>query len=109
MAKDKTAQTPALRKGSAWEDALKAVDRALGSRLQGVASATVARLIGFWVLWHLTGGFDGLKAAGWPRSTIWRSRQDFVKVFGVEVEDFLPEMVADIGAWRERPVRGRRG
>src|SRR5262245_58464662 len=38
--------------------------------------ATIAKesseLLGFWVTWHLAGGFDRLESWGWHRATIYR-------------------------------------
>ena len=31
-----------------------------------------SELIGFWVAWHLAGGFDNLERGGWHRATIFR-------------------------------------
>lgn len=109
MAKDKTTPAP-FRRGGPWEDLLRTFDRAVGSPAQGFTAQAVARLVGFWVLWHISGGESGLRDIGWPRNTIWRNRKDFQRVFGVEVQDYLPEMQPDIEAWRDRPVeRPKRG
>jgi len=62
---------------------------------------TVQRLIGFFVVWHLMGGQDGLVAKGWTRNNIWRSRKDFRNVFGVEVEDMWPELAAVLVKMRD--------
>jgi hypothetical protein len=53
---------------------------------------TIQRLIGFHVVWHLFGGREALKAAGWPERTVDRNRVEFYKVFGVPVEDAFPEI-----------------
>lgn len=80
------------------------VEAALQPVTQGIAAQTVTRLAGFWVMWNLFGGYDGLRAQGWERTNIWRNRKEFRAVFGVEVEDFLPKQTADIVGWREEPV-----
>lgn len=41
-----------------------------------------SELIGFWVMWHLAGGFDQLEAAGWHRATIFRKIKRFRDEFG---------------------------
>lgn len=62
---------------------------------------TVQRLLGFYVVWHLFGGHDALMAKGWGRTNLWRSRKDFQRVFGVEVEDMWPELAAALVAMRD--------
>ncbi|MHB8439974.1 MAG: hypothetical protein ACYDD4_12550 [Acidimicrobiales bacterium] len=41
----------------------------------------LAELAGFWVAWHLAGGFAGLERWGWNRSTIFRKVRRFRAVF----------------------------
>lgn len=41
-----------------------------------------SELIGFWVMWHLAGGFDQLEGAGWHRATIFRKIKRFRDEFG---------------------------
>ena len=41
-----------------------------------------SELIGFWVAWHLAGGFRQLEAGGWHRATIFRKVRRFRTVFG---------------------------
>lgn len=65
---------------------------------QGVAWNTVQRLMGFWVMWHLFGGLDAVLAGGMPSSSAYRNRTDFRRVFKVDVEDFLPELAAQVRA-----------
>ena len=53
----------------AWKAYVKAVDRRtppfvkgrIESALEPLATQTVEDLIGFWVMWHLYGGFEGLE------------------------------------------------
>lgn len=55
--------------------------------------ATVQRLLGFWLMWQAYDGMDGLVGAGlYSRSGVHRQRQEFVEVFGVEVDEWLPEL-----------------
>ena len=56
------------------------------------ASSTVMRLLGFWVLWNSFGSVAALVEAGvMSRANVYRCRNDFRSLFGVEVEDFQPE------------------
>lgn len=51
--------------------------------LQGYASAKLFDLLGFWIMWRLAGGFDGLqKLVGMSRSGVFRRVALFREVFG---------------------------
>ncbi len=41
-----------------------------------------SELVGFWVAWHLAGGFRQLEQGGWHRATIFRKVARFRTVFG---------------------------
>ena len=41
-----------------------------------------SEMIGFWVVWHLAGGFSELERWGWHRATIYRKLKRFEKQFG---------------------------
>jgi len=59
------------------------------------AGHKIQRLLGYWVLWHAMGGRDGLlKARMLSRPGEWSQRSEFRAVFGVEVQDFAPEIAA---------------
>lgn len=58
---------------------------------------TIQRLLGFWMIWHTFGDLHAIVAAGMlKRDGVYRSRADFLKVFGCNVEDFNPELAAVI-------------
>jgi len=44
--------------------------------------------MGFWLSWHLYGGFDGLKRAGWQERTIYRRLKRFRMVFGKHPDEY---------------------
>jgi len=68
-----------------------------------VSGRIIQRMLGFWVMWHLAGGFDGLMAKGWTsRTAIYRSRAEFHRFMGMEVEAFWPEAIAFIESERKR-------
>jgi hypothetical protein len=68
------------------------------------AGHKVTRLLGFWLVWHTYGSISALVDAGmFPRQTVYRLRSEFVEVFGVNVEDFDPDLAAVI-AGRRRVV-----
>jgi|JI10StandDraft_1071094.scaffolds.fasta_scaffold240777_1 hypothetical protein len=55
--------------------------RATGVVLDPMAKAWARRFtedtMGFWLLWHLLGGFEGLERFGMHKSTIWRKVRKF--------------------------------
>jgi hypothetical protein len=61
-----------------------AIDRA-GQRLAATWSAD---LLGFWLSWHLYGGFEGLERAGWHRATIYRKLKVFRMVFKKHPDEY---------------------
>ena len=68
-----------------------------------ISGRMVQRMVGFWVMWHLAGGFEPLIATGWlSRTATYRSRVEFGQIMKVEVEDFWPEAIAFIDSERKR-------
>ena len=66
------------------------------------AGHKIQRLLGYWVLVHAMGGREGLvKARMISRVGEWNQQTEFRAVFGVEVEDFMPEIAAGLarGVW----------
>ncbi len=60
----------------------------------------VEDLVGFWVLWHLYGGFEGLERFGMHPSTIWRKVARFRKVTGQHPDEFeMPGIAIDPEAY----------
>jgi len=45
-------------------------------------------LIGFWVSWHLAGGFHALELGGWNRATLYRKLKQFRVTFGAHPDEF---------------------
>jgi AraC-like DNA-binding protein len=61
-----------------------------------LAVTQVADLIGFWTLWHLEGGFEGLERIGMHRSTIFRKVKRFRAIFGVHPDEYtMPGVTLD--------------
>jgi hypothetical protein len=46
-----------------------------------------SELVGFWVAWHVAGGFEALERAGWNRATIFRKIRRFRAVFGAHPDE----------------------
>ena len=61
-------------------------------------AALTEDMAGFWLLWHLEGGFEGLqKQCGMSRSAIYRRIQLFKKITGVHPDEFeLPGVRVDV-------------
>jgi hypothetical protein len=46
-----------------------------------------AELMGFWLAWHLAGGFRQLELGGWHRATIFRKIRQFRDEFGAHPDE----------------------
>ena len=66
-----------------------------------------SELIGFWVAWHLAGGFDNLERGGWHRATIFRKVRRFRATYGAHPDEFVfPWIELDLDeAWSEQIAR----
>jgi hypothetical protein len=53
-----------------------------------LAARWVGDMIGFWVLWHLQGGFDGLVKLGYDERTIYRKLKRFRQIMGKHPDEF---------------------
>lgn len=77
----------------AWDAYASTVNKAAAPLVEPLAMAYGRRvtsdLIGFWVMWHVFGGFEGLESkAGMHRSTIWRKVAKFRKTFGAHPDEY---------------------
>ena len=65
-----------------------------------------SEMLGFYLAWHLTGGFAKLQEAGWHRVTIHRKIRRFRARFGRHPDEFrLPWLKLDLEkAWKARLV-----
>lgn len=70
----------------AWDAYRSAVERAATPVVEPAAAAIARKwsedMLGFWLMWHLLGGFEGLEAFGMHRSTIWRKVKRFRTMYG---------------------------
>jgi hypothetical protein len=66
-----------------------------------------SELIGFWVAWHLAGGFHNLELGGWHRATIYRKVHRFRAAFGAHPDEYVfPWIELDLkSAWAEEIER----
>jgi hypothetical protein len=90
-----------------WESVDEAADAvlasALGKPIKGVAVSVLVDQLGFWLAWHRFGGFEGLRALGMPRTTIYRRIKTFRQLLGEHPDVFRVEGVR-VGP-RDRPAR----
>ena len=69
---------------------------ALDPAIKRWASSATGDLLGFWMTWHLYGGFEGLEEIGMASRTIWRKVAKFRRAFGVHPDDYrLPGVKLD--------------
>jgi len=53
------------------------------------AAKEESEAIGFWVAWHLAGGFAQLEAAGWHRATLYRRLHRFRIRYGQHPDEYV--------------------
>jgi len=76
----------------AWDAYSEAVKRNtpkwVDASIRDVSFRWTEQMLGFWVAWHLYGGFEGLKRAGWSERTIYRRLKEFRIVFKTHPDTF---------------------
>ena len=71
-----------------------------------LAAGTIVDLVGFWAVWHLEGGFEGLQALGMSRASIYRRIKLFRVAFGAHPDEFeMPGITLDLVAFRRAGPR----
>jgi len=79
----------AKRAWDAYSKGVKKVATPLVAPLaEKIAGAAVIDLAGFWLVWHLEGGFEGLQRIGMSRASIYRRISLFRKVYKAHPDDF---------------------
>jgi len=62
-------------------------------------------LAGFWLLWHASGGFEGLREMGMSRSSIYRRIALFRHLLGVHPDEYeMPGVKLDIAQFQTTPA-----
>ncbi len=89
----------------AWDAYAAAVNKAAAPVVKPlarqIAATQGADLLGFWLVWHLEGGFEGLRRGGMSRATIYRRINRFRAVTGVHPDEFeLPGVKLDLAAYQ---------
>ena len=79
----------------AWDAYANAIESsaAVQSLARKLAIPVALDLFGFWLLWHLEGGYEGLRALGMSRATIYRRVKLFRSTLGVHPDEWelLPD------------------
>jgi len=100
----------------AWEgytDAVGKVTRPVIKPLvRKVAAGSIVDLVGFWAMWHLEGGFEGLQRLGMSRASIYRKVKLFRIAFGAHPDEFeMPGINLDLNeyrtGWAEKNARNK--
>jgi hypothetical protein len=94
----------------AWDQYAAAVNRVAGPAIQPlterIAGNIAADLMGFWLLWHLEGGFEGMRRIGWSRSSIYRRIRAFRRYYGTHPDEFeLVGVAIDVEAYVKGPEK----
>ena len=72
-----------------------------GQLLGKIAVPVMLDLMGFWLAWHLEGGFDGLQRMGMSRASIYRRVSLFRRTLGMHPDEYqLPGVDLDIPAYQ---------
>jgi hypothetical protein len=94
----------------AWDAYARTVNRTIGPSVapilkpvaEPIGRQVVEDLIGFWVMWHLYGGFEGLEKFGMHRTTIWRKVARFRDIIGEHPDTYeMPGVKVDAKAYWE--------
>ena len=90
----------------AWDSYASAVGKVAAPVLKPAvhmyAAGSMVDLVGFWAIWHLEGGFEGLQRLGMSRASIYRRIKLFRIAFGAHPDEFeMPGITLDLVAFRE--------
>jgi hypothetical protein len=89
----------------AWDAYVRQVGRVGAPVIEPVARKVavpvVLDLMGFWLAWHLEGGFEGLRRMGMSRASIYRRVSLFRRTLGVHPDEYkLAGVKLDIKAYQ---------
>lgn len=71
-----------------WDKYVAAVGVPLQPLAKSIATSAVCDAVGFWTLWHMYGGFEGLEEMGMARTTIFRRVRIFRRIFGAHPDEW---------------------
>src|SRR5438477_12065534 len=89
----------------AWQGYVGVVGRVANPALRPLvnmyAAGSIVDLVGFWAVWHLEGGFEGLQRLGMSRASIYRRIKLFRMAFGAHPGEFeMPGITLGLVAFR---------
>jgi len=94
----------------AWDAYVRATNKYVGPVVtpavepvaRHIAVNMTADLFGFWLIWHLEGGFDGLRRIGFSRSGIYRRVKRFRQITGQHPDEFqMPGVTFDLEEYQK--------
>jgi hypothetical protein len=92
----------------AWDAYASAVNKAAAPVEPFTRKAAVpvmTDLAGFWLLWHVEGGFEGSQRLGMSRSSIYRRISLFRKLLGVHPDEYeMPGVKLDLTKYQTTPA-----
>jgi len=88
----------------AWAAYADKLTRAAGPAIEPLAKRIAAPaavdLVGFWLVWHLHGGFEGLRELGMSRASIYRRIKLFRISYGAHPDEYeLPGVRIDLAEY----------
>ena len=92
----------------AWDAYVRATNRVAGPMLKPLIEPVARRmsgpmaadLLGFWLTWHLEGGFEGMIRMGYSRSGLYRRIHRFREITGQHPDEFMmPGVSIDVEAY----------
>ena len=93
----------------AWDRYAQAVDKvarpAVEPFTRKAAVPVMMDLAGFWLLWHVEGGFDGLLRLGMSRASIYRRIKLFRALMGVHPDEYqMPGVTLNLTKFQTTPA-----
>ena len=88
----------------AWDEWSRVVNKAGEPLVLAVAKRLSASMtvdmFGFWLMWHLEGGFEGMERLGMNQATIYRKVKRFRDTMGVHPDEYeMPGVSVDLEAY----------
>lgn len=93
----------------AWDAYANAVTKATRPYVEPFARKAAVPvmmdLAGFWLLWHVEGGFEGLLRLGMSRASIYRRIRLFRKLLGVHPDEYqMPGVKLNLTKYQTTPA-----
>jgi hypothetical protein len=90
----------------AWDSYAAAVGKVAAPAIRPLArkfaASSIVDLVGFWTVWHLQGGFEGMTRMGMSRASIYRRISLFRIAFGAHPDEYvMPGVNLDLAAFEE--------